>query len=200
MEGSTLSTLTHSFQHDIVNVDTQRILELMYTNSDYPARRDWQWRTWTEAATPNWFHALLGTDNCKGTVFLLTQHATEAGKREITEIRTWWDGDWPYIWYVLSSYEWTSCSSYRSGMVLELTTVSKVEGREWLANPPGRMIIKPADDLMDIDGWYDLKPRTKAIEYNERLDFQSQSSSILYAALSAWVCWKVRHGLQMSSK
>ena len=102
---STLSTLTHSFQNDIVNVDTHRILELMYTNAGYDPGRDWQWRTWTEAATPNWFHALLGTDNCKGTVFLLTQHAAEAGKREITEVRTWWDGDWPHIWYVLSSHE-----------------------------------------------------------------------------------------------
>ena len=102
LQGGTLSALKHSIQHHIVNVDTMRIMELMYSNSGYNPHRDWHWRTWTEAGTPYWFYALLGTDNCKGTVFLLTQHAAEAGKKEVAEIRTWWDDDYPHIWYGFS--------------------------------------------------------------------------------------------------
>ena len=33
----------------------------------------------------------------------MTQHAAEAGKKEIVEIRTWWDFDYPHIWWVGSS-------------------------------------------------------------------------------------------------
>ncbi|KAL8896433.1 MAG: hypothetical protein Q9207_007707, partial [Kuettlingeria erythrocarpa] len=97
MEGRDLSTLQHSIQHTIVNPQTLQIIELIYSRTGYPTRRDAMWRRWTEEETPNWFFALLGTDNCKGTVFLLTQHAVEVGKKEITEIWTFWDEEFPNI-------------------------------------------------------------------------------------------------------
>lgn len=102
MEGRNLSTLKHSIQHTIVNVQTLQIMELIYTRTGYTPRRDPTWRRWTEEETPSWFFALLGTDNCKGTVFLLTQHAVEAGKKEIAEIWTFWDDEYPNIWYIFS--------------------------------------------------------------------------------------------------
>ncbi|KAL8780314.1 MAG: hypothetical protein Q9213_006538, partial [Squamulea squamosa] len=94
-----LSTLKYSIQKTVVNQQTTRVLELAYENMGYPqtARGDTTWRRWTEQDTPNWFYALLGTDNCKGTLFLLTQHAVEAGKKEITEIWTRWDAEYPEI-------------------------------------------------------------------------------------------------------
>ncbi|KAI4175019.1 MAG: hypothetical protein LQ346_008150 [Caloplaca aetnensis] len=98
LEGHDLSTLQHSIQHTIVNAQTLQIMELIYSTTGYPTRQDTKWRKWTEEETPNWFFALLGTDNCKGTVFLLTQHAVEAGKKEVAEIWTFWDEEFPNIW------------------------------------------------------------------------------------------------------
>ncbi|KAL8950870.1 MAG: hypothetical protein Q9222_003124 [Ikaeria aurantiellina] len=97
-----LSTLQHIIRSSVSNEQTQNILKLMYTNSGYPAisTGDTTWRKWTEEETPNWFFALLGTDNCKGVLFLLSQHAVEAGKKEITQIWTRWPGAYPDIWYV----------------------------------------------------------------------------------------------------
>ncbi|KAL8715212.1 MAG: hypothetical protein Q9220_001170 [cf. Caloplaca sp. 1 TL-2023] len=102
-QSGTLSTLQHVVRSSVSNEQTQTILKLMYANSGYPAisTGDTTWRKWTEEATPNWFFALLGTDNCKGVLFLLTQHAVEAGKKEVTEIWTRWPGAYPDIWYVI---------------------------------------------------------------------------------------------------
>ncbi|KAL9018011.1 MAG: hypothetical protein Q9185_004680 [Variospora sp. 1 TL-2023] len=101
--GASLSTLQHSIQATVTNDQTLEILEEMYTRMRYPPIRqgDTKWREWTKEATPHWFFALLGTDNCKGTVFLLIQHGVEAGRKEIPEIWTRWDKFYPDIWMVI---------------------------------------------------------------------------------------------------
>ncbi|KAI4184774.1 MAG: hypothetical protein LQ346_006045 [Caloplaca aetnensis] len=99
-----LSTLRYSIQNKVDNPPAQAIIKLAYSRMGYPetGTGDVEWRRWTLAETPNWFYALLGTDNCKGTMWLLRDHAAEAGKKVVTEIWTRWPGFYPDIWYVCS--------------------------------------------------------------------------------------------------
>ncbi|KAL8758735.1 MAG: hypothetical protein Q9199_001264 [Rusavskia elegans] len=98
---ASLSALRYSIQHKVDNPQTQEILNLAYFNMGYPATAngDAEWRRWTaERETENWFFALLGTDNCKGTMWLLNDHAVEAGGKVVREIWTRWPGVYPDIW------------------------------------------------------------------------------------------------------
>ncbi|KAI4149595.1 MAG: hypothetical protein L6R39_002466 [Caloplaca ligustica] len=97
----------YSIQKTVVNEQTTAVLQLAYTKMGYSLRGgDKTWQKWTEEDTPNWFFALLGTDNCKGTLFLLNQHLVEAGKKEIVEIWTRWDNYYPDIWITIEPAEW----------------------------------------------------------------------------------------------
>ncbi|KAL9599992.1 MAG: hypothetical protein Q9219_003461 [cf. Caloplaca sp. 3 TL-2023] len=100
--GADLSHFRYSIQHRIDNPQTQQIIKLAYGQMRYPltGMGDTTWRKWTveEPATRNWFYALLGTDNCKGTMWLLNDHAKEAGKKVVREIWTRWSGVYPDIW------------------------------------------------------------------------------------------------------
>ncbi|KAI4125229.1 MAG: hypothetical protein LQ338_004391 [Usnochroma carphineum] len=100
--GDNLSTLRYSIQNKVDNPPAQAIIQLAYAEMGYPPVKseDAQWRRWTLAETPNWFYALLGTDNCKGTIWLLNDHAAEAGKKVVTEVWTRWPGVYPDIWCV----------------------------------------------------------------------------------------------------
>ena len=104
--GADLSTFKYSIQNKVDNPQTQQIVKLAYANMGYPptGQGDTTWRKWTVEETPNWFFALLGTDNCKGTVWLLRDHAGEAGKKVVREIWTRWEGFYPDIWYVYFLY------------------------------------------------------------------------------------------------
>ncbi|KAI4136518.1 MAG: hypothetical protein L6R39_007749 [Caloplaca ligustica] len=97
-----LSTLRYSIQNKVDNPPAQAIIALAHTTMGYPPPKtgDAVWHRWTRAETPNWFYALLGTDNCKGTIWLLNDHAAEAEKKVVTEIWTRWPGTYPDIWYV----------------------------------------------------------------------------------------------------
>lgn len=140
--GASLATLQHSIQTTVTNERTLDLLELMYTKMGYPPIRDGDtvWRRWTERETRDWFLALLGTDNCKGTVFLLTQHADEAGRKEVTEIWTRWNGDYPDIWYVSFHllYLYVAPEIFRRRDEQERDRDR--DGANWLC----RMIIQPA--------------------------------------------------------
>ncbi|KAL8798187.1 MAG: hypothetical protein Q9182_006879 [Xanthomendoza sp. 2 TL-2023] len=99
-----LSRLRYSIQPRVDNEAAQALITMAYKKVGYPPvgrdkKGDAVWRKWTAKDTPKWFFALLGTDNCKTTMFLLDQHAAEVGKKVVTEIWTRWKGDGlPDIW------------------------------------------------------------------------------------------------------
>ncbi|KAL8711875.1 MAG: hypothetical protein Q9220_003819 [cf. Caloplaca sp. 1 TL-2023] len=97
----------YSVQHRVENPQTQSIIKLAYQSNGFPLRSsagqggeeggDEEWRKWTQEGTPNWYFALLGTDNCKGTVWLLNDHAGECGGKAVREVWTRWEGVYPDI-------------------------------------------------------------------------------------------------------
>ncbi|KAL8840190.1 MAG: hypothetical protein Q9176_004038 [Flavoplaca citrina] len=97
-----LATLRYSVQHNVDNEPTKRILRLMYAEMGFPApgTGDGEWRAWTREReeTRNWFWALLGTDTCKGTMWLLRDHHVEAGGKVVRTVWTRWAGVYPDIW------------------------------------------------------------------------------------------------------
>ena len=64
-----------------------------------------------EPLAAEWFYSLVGTDNVKGTAWLLHDHAAEIGKKVITEIWVRWTWVDPDIWinvgpYIAASPSW----------------------------------------------------------------------------------------------
>ncbi|KAI4123219.1 MAG: hypothetical protein LQ338_005378, partial [Usnochroma carphineum] len=106
LPGNNLSSLQYVLRDTVENKATMDVMRLAYTKTGYTPQQDPTWRLWTEQETPNWFFALLGTDNCKGVVWLLNDHAKEAGKKEVAEIWTRWGVFKPDIWMVIKSAEW----------------------------------------------------------------------------------------------
>ncbi|KAL8685350.1 MAG: hypothetical protein Q9218_007820 [Villophora microphyllina] len=99
-----ISNLQYIVQHLVVNADAQTIVELAYQRSGYKfndgSAEAGVWRVWTEEDlnTRYWFYALLGTENVKGTLWLLNDHSVEIGKKEITKIWTRWSVFAPDFW------------------------------------------------------------------------------------------------------
>lgn len=63
------------------------------------------WRSWTMQGEGGgegngFFVAMLGTDNVRGVVWLLGDHAVEMGRKEVVGIWTRWEGVHPDVWYV----------------------------------------------------------------------------------------------------
>lgn len=100
--GAPISNLQSVVQHDVVNDGTRAVIKAAYEANGFVAGQDdaEQWREWTEAATPSFFYGLLGTDNVKGTVWLLNDHAAEIGKKDVSTIWTRWTPGVPDMWYV----------------------------------------------------------------------------------------------------
>ncbi|KAL8922222.1 MAG: hypothetical protein Q9208_005301 [Pyrenodesmia sp. 3 TL-2023] len=99
--GKPISNLQSVVQHTIVNQGTLEVLEAAYKAAGYPiGQGDTTWQRWTETDTQFFFFGLLGTDNCKGTVWLLNDHSAEIGKKMVSVIWTRWTGLSPDIWYV----------------------------------------------------------------------------------------------------
>lgn len=86
--GQSVSALQSVIQVDIVNPGTFRIVKQAYESEGIDPFNDNQWRKWTLRDQPYFFYGLLGTDNVKGTVWLLNDHAAELGKKVITQIWT----------------------------------------------------------------------------------------------------------------
>ncbi|KAL8993639.1 MAG: hypothetical protein Q9169_006188 [Polycauliona sp. 2 TL-2023] len=78
------------------------IIRLLYENNGLVPGgnrpEDQAWVQWTEAKIPYFWDALVGTDNVRGTVYLLNDHPMEIGKKIITEIWTSWEILAPDIW------------------------------------------------------------------------------------------------------
>ena len=86
-------------QHIVTNEGTQAVLRTLYANKGYSiGQGEREWKKWTEGEEHYWFFAILGTDNVRGTVWLLRDHAVEMGRKVVTEVWTRWDGKYPDIW------------------------------------------------------------------------------------------------------
>ncbi|KAL8668789.1 MAG: hypothetical protein Q9168_006593 [Polycauliona sp. 1 TL-2023] len=100
--GQSMRGLNAVVQVDITNPGTFRILQSAYKARGLDASYDRQWRRWTPADSP-YFFWFLGTDNVKGTMFLLKDHASAVGKKIITEIWTRAEPSFD-IWIQLGPY------------------------------------------------------------------------------------------------
>ncbi|KAL8805362.1 MAG: hypothetical protein Q9223_005286 [Gallowayella weberi] len=100
--GGPISTLNTVVQYRVVNDRSKAVIETVFLKAGFPVNEaDPTWRRFTEAETPEWFFALLGTDNVKGTVWLLHDHAGEIGKKVVTEIWVRWKKADPDIWIMV---------------------------------------------------------------------------------------------------
>ncbi|KAI4277173.1 MAG: hypothetical protein LQ337_001992, partial [Flavoplaca oasis] len=100
------SILIAIVQVDITNPGTFRILNTAYKARGLDANHDRHWRRWTPADSP-YFFWFLGTDNVKGTMFLLKDHASAIGKKAITAIWTRAEPSFD-IWIQLGPYHPTT--------------------------------------------------------------------------------------------
>ncbi|KAL8848217.1 MAG: hypothetical protein Q9221_006735 [Calogaya cf. arnoldii] len=96
--GGPLSNLQTVIQSSVVNGKTTNVLGLMYKRRGLKPPESEQWVRWTEDEFPAFWLALMGSDNVKGTVYLLRDHAQELGRKIITEVWTLWDTSFPDIW------------------------------------------------------------------------------------------------------
>ncbi|KAL8637113.1 MAG: hypothetical protein Q9228_005579 [Teloschistes exilis] len=98
-QGFPISNLRTIIRKEVVNPGTQTVLQALYDSRRMKTRAgDNTWYKWTEADQMYSFYALLGTDNVKGVVWLLNDHAAAIGKKEITEIWTRWGAQNPDLW------------------------------------------------------------------------------------------------------
>ncbi|KAL8745045.1 MAG: hypothetical protein Q9184_007920, partial [Pyrenodesmia sp. 2 TL-2023] len=86
--GQSISALQAVIKTDIVNPGTYNVAKSAYKSIGLDADEDKAWRKWTLAEHEFFFYAFLGTDNVKGTVYLLNDHSVALGKKIITEIWT----------------------------------------------------------------------------------------------------------------
>ncbi|KAL8844652.1 MAG: hypothetical protein Q9176_001165 [Flavoplaca citrina] len=98
--GGPISNLRSVIQHTITNKVTRSVIKAAYEANGWTPGNDGpnQWRNWTEQNTKYFFFGLMGTDNVKGTVWLLNDHADEIGRKEIATIWTRWSHGSPDIW------------------------------------------------------------------------------------------------------
>jgi len=94
--------LNYIFRSKIQNEDTQDMIIAALQNLNPPidvlpgtyANRI----TFTKAANPNQFHALLGSKNGAGCAYLLLTHKTDLGVKDITSVTVWHtDGDFNVV-------------------------------------------------------------------------------------------------------
>ncbi|KAL8991018.1 MAG: hypothetical protein Q9169_007967 [Polycauliona sp. 2 TL-2023] len=101
--GGPISNLRGVVQHFIVNKGTQQVLAAAYKANGWEPGYDGedQWREFREenAGRKNFFfYGILGTDNVKGIVWLLNDHANEFGRKDISAIHVRWHMGNPDIW------------------------------------------------------------------------------------------------------
>ncbi|KAL9581650.1 MAG: hypothetical protein Q9212_003772 [Teloschistes hypoglaucus] len=103
--GGPISRLQSVVQHIVTNKVTQTVLKAAYEANGWVPGYDGpdEWRKWTEIDTGPFFFGLLGTDNVKGSVWLLNDHAKEIGRKDISAIWSRWHMGNPDLWCVNGS-------------------------------------------------------------------------------------------------
>ncbi|KAL8664441.1 MAG: hypothetical protein Q9202_002991 [Teloschistes flavicans] len=105
-QGGPISDLKTIVRQGVTTPETLTVLQTMYTARRLPTDQN-TWYGWTETDQRDFFWALLGTDNVHGVLELLTDHAAEMGKKEITEIWTRWSQPLnPDIWIEIRPATW----------------------------------------------------------------------------------------------
>ncbi|KAL8688948.1 MAG: hypothetical protein Q9218_005262 [Villophora microphyllina] len=100
--GAPISNLQTIIQAKVRNDQTKAVLQTIWKAEGHEWNTlDATWYKFTLAENPNWWYALVGTDNIKGTVYLLNDHAAAIGKKVVTEIWVRWRGVDPDIWIVI---------------------------------------------------------------------------------------------------
>ncbi|KAI4134871.1 MAG: hypothetical protein LQ341_005954 [Variospora aurantia] len=114
--GGPIANLRTVVRKQVNNLGTQAVLRYLYWLRRLSVNQgDPNWYTWSETEYPPFFLALIGTDNVKGVVWLLVDHAKEIGKKEISEIRTRWTEQDPDIWIeIRPAAEWPKYLSFSS--------------------------------------------------------------------------------------
>ncbi|KAL8731699.1 MAG: hypothetical protein Q9181_004220 [Wetmoreana brouardii] len=107
-KGGPISNLRTVVRQGVTTPGTLEVLKTMYKSRQLTTDQgDQKWYQWTEANQREFFFALLGTDNVKGVLWLLNDHAAEIGKKEITEIWTrWTEPANPDIWIEIAPADW----------------------------------------------------------------------------------------------
>ncbi|KAI4284866.1 MAG: hypothetical protein L6R38_001131 [Xanthoria sp. 2 TBL-2021] len=93
--GGPISNLRSIVRSEVVNEGTKAAFEVAYQNNLLRPGGDGpeDWREWNEATHGSFFLDMLATDNIKGVVWLLNDHAAEMGRKEITSIYSRWTRD-----------------------------------------------------------------------------------------------------------
>lgn len=100
----TIADLQTVVRTDIVNEGTINVAKAAYKSNNTDFNADSDWKKWSIAETPYWFYGLLGTDNVKGVVWLLKDHAQALKSKVITEIWTRKDLQFD-IWINIGPYD-----------------------------------------------------------------------------------------------
>ncbi|KAL8768912.1 MAG: hypothetical protein Q9209_004967 [Squamulea sp. 1 TL-2023] len=90
--GGPISNLRSVVRAIVTNKGTRGAFEAAYKANGLVPGQDGpdDWQQWTEYSHRNFFWDMLGTDNIKGVIWLLNDHAAEIGKKEITKIWSRW--------------------------------------------------------------------------------------------------------------
>lgn len=105
--GGPISTLKVVIRKEVENQGTQEVLRTMYRARGLTMNQgDPTWYPCNEDQHRYFFHALMGTDNVKGVVWLLNDHPNAMGKKEITDMWTRWTERDPDIWINLGPADW----------------------------------------------------------------------------------------------
>ena len=108
--GGPISTLQTVVSAKCVNEETQAVIKEIWDAQGLEWNTgDPMWYKYTlgelaAAGRADWFYALVGTDNVKGAVWLLNDHAAEIGRKIITEIWVRWTWVDPDIWINIGPY------------------------------------------------------------------------------------------------
>ena len=85
-QGQALSLLSHVFRVNIINPQTNAVVEAAYDKLGLDKTDPNAWVEWTIEEHQDSFIAFIGTDNVKGVAFLLRDHTTAFNKRIISVI------------------------------------------------------------------------------------------------------------------
>ncbi|KAI4200605.1 MAG: hypothetical protein LQ350_003852 [Teloschistes chrysophthalmus] len=86
--GESLETLRSVVRFNIANDHTLRMIWTSYDARKIPREGNPQWIKWTSEDQQYLFQGILGTDNVRGVVWLLNDHAAAFEKKTITDIWT----------------------------------------------------------------------------------------------------------------